>query len=283
MSNGSSSSAAATAAQQFLTAHGWGASGKMLGISKMFQDADLSVIKSGKMIASLRPRGVLSGFLVIAPGRGGEAVFVPPVGAKMAPRMIRMRISEALARDGAIFSAYMHNGTIVVEDVLMFGSSTGLFHKMGFMDRWKTFVPRFCKEWTPDAAIQGVRIRLAEPMCWDSLNTRCVEEGALEGSVIEFIPLGPAARRLIWIPSATDEGPGAAATGPKQIMIARRESAMGPDVYSLRTLEGDKQGAVALVRTLAVSRALKAAVGDEFRVQVAWNKMFERQEILGVV
>jgi hypothetical protein len=198
--------------------------------------------------------------------------------------MIRMRISEALVRDGAIFSAYMHNSVVVVEDVLMFGSSTGLFHKMGFMDRWKMFAPRFCKEWTPDAAIQGVRIRLAELMCWDSLNARCAEEGALEGSVIEFIPLGPGARRLIWIPSATEEGVGcgAAATGPKQIMIARRESAMGPDVYSLRTLEGDKQGPVALVRTLAVSRALKAAVGDEFRVQVAWNKMFERQEILGL-
>ena len=235
----------------------------------------MALLKTTKVAVSFRPRGVLSGFLVIVPELGG-GVFVPPVGAKAPNKFIRMRLGEEVLREGAgaIFSAYQHGQEIVVEDVLMW-MGTSLFHTTGFLERWHTWMPRFTAAWKPDAALQGTTVRFAEPM-----NMATFVAGAQrEGDVVEFIGCGVGARRLVWIPMEE--------VAAKQKMMARREAGMGPDVYSLWTTTATEpnKGRVAcpaLVRTLAVSRALRQMPSDEFDVEVAWNKMFERQEIVGI-
>jgi hypothetical protein len=254
------------AAQTYLTRFGWGAQGKSLGITRMFQDADVAALKSLKAVAALRPRGVLSGFLVIASTPAPTAVFLPPVTGKQQPFVVRMRLAAPLQKEGAIFSAYCDNGDIVVEDVLVWRGKA-LFQSTDFATRWGC-VGELLDMWVPDNVLQGCGIRFSEYMALSEL----VEPA--ERQVVEFIPMAPNTKRMVWVP--TEES--AQAT----TWIARRESLVGPDIFSLWSDKGEKQNHLALVKTLMVSKALRLHPVDEFKVQTAWNKMFERWEILGV-
>lgn len=259
-------------AQAYLTRYGWGAQGKSLGITRMFQDADVAALKSLKAVASLRPRGVLSGFLVIAPATPqcptATCAFLPPVTGKQQPFVIRMRLADSLQKEGAIFSAYSDNGDIVIEDVLVWRGKA-LFQSTGFEERWKT-VGDLLEMWVPDDVLQGCGIRFSEYMALAAL-----QEPA-ERQVVEFVPLAPNMKRMVWVP--TEDGASTTATQ----WIAKRESLIGPDIFTLWSDKGEKQAQLALVRTLATSRALRVHPVDEFRVNTAWNKMFERWEILGI-
>jgi hypothetical protein len=259
------------AAQSYLTRFGWGAQGKSLGITRMFQEADVAVLKSLKAVAALRPRGVLSGFLVIAPPSSQHptpvCAFVPPVTGKQQPFVIRMRLADSLQKEGAIFSAYSDNGDLVIEDVLVWRGKA-LFSSAGFEERWRR-VGEMLELWEPDAVLQGCGIRFSEYMALAAL-----QEPA-EREVVEFVPLNPNMKRMVWVP--TEE----AAKAMTQ-WIAKRESLVGPDIFSLWSDKGEKQPHLGLVRTLGISKMLRLHPVDEFRVNAAWNKMFERWEILGI-
>jgi hypothetical protein len=258
------------AAQAYLTRFGWGAQGKSLGITRMMQDADVAALKSLKAVASLRPRGVLSGFLVIAPATPAHptpvAAFLPPITGKQQPFAVRMRLDPVLQKEGAIFSAYSDNGDIVIEDVLVWRGKA-LFQTADFATRWD-YVGDLLEMWAPDNALQECGIRFSEYMALGEL-----KEPA-ERQVVEFVPVAPNMKRMVWVP--TEEG--AKAT----TWIARRETLVGPDIFSLWSEKGEKQAQLALVRTLAVSKALRLHPVDEFKVHSAWNRMFERWEILGI-
>jgi hypothetical protein len=227
-------------------------------ISKLFQDSDIAALKTTKAVATLRPRGILSGYLVIA----DTIQFVPPPTAKQTPISLRMRIASDM-RD-IVFSAYMENGDIVIEDVLVW---RGKQLTTGFEERWK-YVGDFATSWQPDGSLQGCTVRFAEYTSLAEL------QEPSERQVVEFVPLTPNTKRLDWIPVAE--------AAAKTIWIAKREGLVGPDIFSLWCpTTGEKQG-MALVRTLAVSRGLRQHPVDEFRVQTVWNKMFERWEILGI-
>ena len=60
------------AAEEYVGNNGWGARGKTLGISRMYSEngADKALIRKEKVVASLRPRGILSGFLAVVPNLG---------------------------------------------------------------------------------------------------------------------------------------------------------------------------------------------------------------------
>lgn len=248
-------------AQTYLSRWGWGAQGKSLGITRMFQDADVAALKSQKAVAALRPRGVLSGFLVICPN---VCVFIPPVTGKLQPFLVRMRL-DPVQKEGAIFSAYSDNGDLVIEDVLVWRGKP-VFQTMPFDERWR-LVGELLEMWEPDAALQGCGIRFTE-----YLPLMGLPEPA-ERQVVEFVPIAANTKRMVWVPTET-----AAATA----WIAKRETLVGPDIFTLWSDKGEKQTQLALVRTLAVSKALRLHPVDEFRVNAAWNKMFERWEILGV-
>jgi hypothetical protein len=255
------------AAQACLTRFGWGAQGKSLGITRMFQDADVAVLKSLKAVASLRPRGVLSGFLVIAPTPQPGCVFIPPITGKMQPFSLRMRIAEPLQNEGAIFSAYNDNGDLVIEDVLVWRGKS-LFHTTPFDERWNR-IGDLLECWTPDPVLQGCTIRVAE---YTAL--REISEPA-ERQVIEFVPLTPNTKRMVCV--LTED------TVKPTTWIAKRETLIGPDIFSLWSEKGEKQTHLALVRTLATSKLMRLHPVDEFRVNTVWNKMFERWEIISIV
>jgi len=66
--------------------------------------------------------------------------------------------------------------------------------------------------------------------------------------------------------------------------VAKKESGMGPDVYAI--WRGEERLGLALVRTLAVSRALRLAITEgrtEIGVRAELNKSFEKYEILGLM
>jgi hypothetical protein len=228
-------------------------------VSKLFQDSDVASLKTMKAVVAMRPRGVLSGHLVIAQG----CTFVPNANSKQQPVTVRMRLSFAYGP--TVFSAYMDNGDIVIEDTLVWDGK--VVAAAGFEERWN-YVGNLVKSWQPDEALQGCSIRLAE---YKSLLEMPEPE---DRQVVEFVPLAPNTKRLVWIPTMD--------LAKATVWIARRETLIGPDIFSLWCpATGEKQGQ-ALVRTLATSKVLRQHPVDEFRVNAAWNKMFERWEICGI-
>ena len=127
-------------AESILTDYQWGANGKFLGISRMFKEEDLYSLEKGKFVASLRPRGVLSGFLVIAPN-ADYAVYIPPLSAKIGPKRIRMRIKPF--EKVSIFSVYWSDAKhLILEDVLVWDGEPVWFSK-SFELRWNTLMKEF--------------------------------------------------------------------------------------------------------------------------------------------
>lgn len=267
-------------AERYLGHADLGTQGKMLGISKMFQDRDVAMLKMKKAVATLRPRGVLSGFLAILPSLRA-AVYIPPTGGKVPATVLRLRLSEDVWQQGAILSCYWDDGVLILEDVLQWGGKRTWATKT-FEQRWTEDMQAFCDAWMPDDALSGCTIRLADYVSLDQLESQTL----LPSHVLEFIWVEDVGmRRFIWVPDrnagATESG-AAVGTADVQRMVARRESTVGPDIFSLWTPSGERLPQIALVRTLAVSRALRLHVGDEFYVKTTWNKMFERHEILGI-
>ena len=284
---------AASLATAFLGRYGWGAQGRMLGISRMFQPNDVTVLKIQTVVCSQRPRGVLSGFLAIAPSLG-HAVYIPPIGGKIPARSIRMRISEEILQDGgAILSAYWDGPTLVLEDVLVWKGQP-VWQTQTFQDRWMRCMQSLNRLWQPDDLLQGCTIRFAEYMSLDQLEKPDAKDATRE--VLEFVPTQPNTKRMIWLPNTEEE------EADHQILVAHREVAIGPDVFSVwrqaaataaeapeaptpvtEVLEVSERLGIAYIRSLAISRQLRQYVGDVFRVKTTWHKGFERHEIVGIV
>lgn len=256
-------------ATQYISKFGFGSQGRMLGISKMFQDSDMNLIRRQKVVATYRPRGVLSGFLAVVPSLRAT-VWIPPVAGKMTSRILRMRFSDTVLRNGAVFSCYWEQGsknTLVLEDLLAYNNQP-LWQTQTFAQRCE-ILRQVCNEFQPDGILQGFEVRLAEYMALDQLQT------PTDRDVVEFVPNVANSKRLIWLP--VEE----ANCGEQKItMLAKRETLIGPDIFTL--WRGDSRIGMAAVRTIAISSALRLKSGEEFEVQTVWNKMFERHEIVGV-
>ena len=292
-------------AEEFCGAYGWGARGKYIGISRMLGDSDKQHISRGKVFGSTRPRGILSGFLVIAPSLR-YAVYLPPIAAKVGPQRIRMRISESIQHSGAIFSAFMtRDKRVVIEDVLVW-NKTPVWLTTTFEKRWNTCMAQFAKEeFKNDVSLQGFGIEFAKYVPIAELT----EPDSY--TVLEFIPDAPNHKRMIWIPQKGTEysapsvvtheqketdkeshesdspivekpkvnpNPKSVSHGPK---YARKETALGPDVYSVWDKETKARLGLALVRTLATSRFLRQETAEEIDVRAEWNRQFEKWEIMG--
>ncbi len=252
---------------QFITSYGWGAQGKMLGISRMFQENDLNLLKKMQCVASTRPRGVLSGFLAIVPVTK-QVVYLPPIGGKIPAKPIRMRIAEEVFRDGAILSCYWEDSDLILEDVLVW-RGTSVWQTVKFQERWNVYMKYFSDAWQPDKALQGCTVRCTE---YQSLEQLQKPEGR---EVIEFVPDSPNTKRLIWVPTEEME------TKSYEEHIVKREAAIGPDIFSVWSKTQERLG-IAYIRTLAMSKLLRLHPVNEFSVKTQWNKMFERHEILGL-
>jgi hypothetical protein len=254
-------------AVQFLAKYGWGSQGRILGISRMFQENDVAFLKKTQCLASYRPRGILSGFLAIIPSLQ-MSVYIPPLGGKTPARQIRMRLSHELLRDGAILSCFWDGADLVLEDVLMW-RGTNLWQTTTFQNRWNIYMKEFTSHYQPDDALQAHIIRFTEYMSLEQL------QKPENRDVVEFIPNTPNNKRLVWVP--TDESE----LKSFEEHIVRREATIGPDIFSVWSPTAERLG-IAYIRTLAMSRLLRLHPIQEFKVQTQWSKIFERHEIMGI-
>lgn len=305
-------------AEEFCGKHGWGVRGKQFSVSRMFSQNDMSCIGRGQWVASHRPRGILSGFLAIVPILG-YAVYLPPVSSISRsggpsgnmPRRIRMQLSDRVLSEGALFSAYITRAnTMVLEDVLVWENKP-VWCTQSFSERWGSCMKQFLeREWIADLQIQGMSIEFAK---YTSI-ANVVEPDTHH--VVEFVPYSHSTKRLIWIPSRegvsvslppppplsppsplplsqslpspvvtpvappseslTSTSP-ALPTSSVSTFYAKKEAGMGPDVYAVWQ-NGERLG-VGLVRTLAVSRALRLANKESLCIHAIYNKQFEKWEI----
>ena len=273
-------------AEEYCGRFGWGARGKYIGISRMMNDNDKSALSQGTLVAAVRPRGILSGFLAIVPNLE-YAVFLPPIAAKIGPQRIRMRLSDTVKEKGAIFSAYiMRDKTMVLEDILVWQEKSVWFTEP-FKQRWNNTMNAFVTEhWKEDSHLQGLSMTLATYMPLVTI------QEPEQGCVIEFIPNQPNQKRMIWIgqqttqksPQVTPTGTSTSVNKTDVKFTVKKEAGMGPDVYAI--FKNDERMGVALVRTLNVSRALRAAVADKaemIAVSAVHNKQFDKYEIVSVL
>ena len=276
-------------AEEYCGRFGWGARGKYIGISRMMNDNDKILLSQGMMMATVRPRGILSGFLAIVPSQE-YAVFLPPIAAKIGPQRIRMRLSDSIKDKGAIFSAYMtREKTMILEDILVWQEKSVWFTDT-FRTRWNQLLSTFVVEkWREDTELQGCQISLAT---YSSLGTLTQPESS---SVIEFVPNAANQKRLIWLGSASKptaslpqtqtqtQTQTPAAPIAENVFTVKKEAGMGPDVYAIFK-NGERLG-LAMVRTLAVSRALRSAIekSETVRVAAVLNKQFEKWEVTSVL
>lgn len=282
-------------AEEYLGSFGWGARGKTIGISRMMNDADKEQLSRSKVFASTRPRGILSGFLTIVPGLG-YAVYLPPVAAKIGPQRIRMRLSERVLRDGAIFSAYTtRDKRIIVEDILVWAGDS-VWHRKTFEDRWNKLLREFvARDFVNDPVLQhGYAVELANHMPVQTIGE------PEDGQLLEFIPNSANQKRWIWMPSArmSERTPTpqimptpTAVVGPRPNRPAvvsdaavehtvRKETSLGPDVYSV--WKGDERLGTALIRTLSISKQLRLSSAEAIHVRTEWNRQFEKWEVVEV-
>ena len=214
------------------------------------------------------------------------------------PVPLRMRLTEEVRRGGFIASAYFHKGDYVVEDMLVWKDEPSFYCKT-FPERW-AYVQEFFRTLRPDSVLQGGRLVPASYTIPSAVES-------IEG-VTEWVPFSPNQKRLIFVPervvpqkatatataTATAATAAAASTATKpsgplpskrptgsEPVFARRDPA-GPDVYQL--WRGKSHLGQALVRTLAVSKALRTAVPSDLGlpVSVELNKAFAKWEITGV-
>jgi len=254
--------------EEYIGQFGWGAQGR-IGISRMFTEQDKLTMCKDNVVASYRPRGILSGFLAVVP-QLNHAVYIPHNTSKLQPIRVRMRLSDDILREGAVFSAYLTRDKILMlEDVIVWGRKI-IWTKLTFSERWTQYMNRFFQEFKPDLELQGgITVK---PVAYCAL--QLLKEPS-EFQIVEFVPNTANTKRIIWMP--TKIATPVPTTCVSTSYLAKREVSIGPDVYSL--WKGDERLGLALVRTLEISRALRLANQEELKVDAEWNKQFDKWEI----
>jgi hypothetical protein len=277
-------------AEEFIGKHGFGSRGKHISISRVLNPTDLSQLQSHQHVCAYRPRGILSGFLVIHPELQ-YVVYLPPAASKLQPQRFYTRINPCILEYGLIASAYLYNKQVVIEDLLAIDGH--ILWSRAFSERWKRLKQFLENELRNDPFLQGG---------YSLTSTSYMPLGSLvepsDDKVIEFVACGSGGqKRMIWIPmrdgtGATvstgvplaTSGSGSEYGSGKSKHVAKQEAGMGPDVYTV--YDGETKLGIALVRTLLASRGLRlafAAGGQEtIRVNTQFNKQFDKWEILDV-
>jgi len=256
-------------AEHYAGSFGWGtALGKTNSISRIMKNEDMAARFNQKMVVSTRSRGVLSGFLVIVPSTN-NIVFLQPVQYKKRPIRIRMRIAESIKEHGLVFSAYISGSTLCIEDVVVWKNEDVWNHNT-FTER-REYLNDFSRGFQQDSALQGFTISISQTISLDEFTEPA------PGIIVEFIPDKEGQKRMLWIPEQkAKEEPIVTDTHH----LAKRETAIGPDVFSI--WRGEERLGLGMVRTLAISRSLRAFPSETIPINTTWNKQFEKWEILSV-
>lgn len=276
-----------------------------------FQSKHLPALKRDVWFALQRPADKSrTGLLVLWPERKCCVYITSPPSPTITPRvaLLRLRVDPQFLATGTgmtIFAATLSPATrkLWLEDVLLW-KGRSVAAEESFMARWT-----LCAQWLEhycmvDARlVSGLTIQMAN---WASLQSVNPE------GVWEFQSNDPGRRRLLWIVRHRDSpalaGLSAPSTPASAIMVAAGAGAGaepepltlpaapllevgplvaiatrsgGPDQWTLTAAEGVSLGR-ALIRTLAVSSALRCAKTDTVRLEVEWNSVFKKWEARGV-
>ena len=231
---------------------------------------NLQSLARGKYVVSQRPRGVLSGFLAILPQ--GTTVYLPPISGKIGPKRIKLRHS---VEKGAIFSAYWFQTTLILEDVLVWNSEPVWFQS-SFQERWQ-IMQTFLTSYYHKDPVQGIELRFAEYQSLGSLKQ------PVDNMVIEFVPNEPRQKRLIWSQDRKTQPRLRIKAEVKNIVefTARKDASAGPDVYTV--YRGAEKLGYGVVKTLAISKALRAATDTDIKIDAVWSEQFHKWEIKQVL
>lgn len=263
--------------------------------SSPFQSKHVPSLKRNTWFALKRPADrTRTGLLCVWPDNqccvyiSGEQ----PTAKRPMPRvaLLRLRVDPqffALGTGLTVFAASLSAAArrLWVEDTLVWKGRN--------ITNDETFTTRFrmASQWLEHYCIldprliSGIDIEMAR---WEPLD-RVVPSGVWELQADEA-----GRRRLLWIANHADTTfdstithvpatatPATAAAVPKLdggplIAIATREA--GPDQWALTSADGVSLGK-ALIRTLAVSSALRSMKSPVTRVEVAWNSSFQKWEV----
>lgn len=266
-------------AQEFYEKHAGGVGSR----GRILNNSDLALLQTSQFVCAYRPRGILSGFLMIHPDIP-FAVYLYPPSSKLKAQRIRLRMNPCIHEKGMILSAYIcntpykQNKKLVIED-LIYANGTNVWNSQGFIQRWKllkTYMEHLCD----DPYFQDFTISFTSYM---SIKTASLAEPSND-SILEFVPCEPRGglKRLIWVPTRSTAAD--AVTATENIYHAKRDISLNPDVYILYDTAGTKLGN-ALLRTLVVSKALREAfvsTPEYVPVYTQFNKQFDKWEIMGV-
>jgi len=229
---------------------------------RLWTTTDATFLTTRIFYAGTRPRGVLSGLFVITT-LSEPAQFYSISGIKD----VRLRLNDSFYEDGrTVFLAYEHDTILMLEDVLVW-KGKNVWNSESFQTRWDLF-SEFLKEYMPDLELQGIKLSIA---VYVSLKDMKIPP---EGYLVEFIPNQSRQKRLIVMVEAE--------IAKEITWIATRETARGPDVYSVAKTGSTESEGIACVQSLAVSRALRLMKEDSFRVNCKWHERFKKWEIVEV-
>lgn len=275
---------------------------RSLRVSRIMQESDLSIMKLNQGSLVVRPRGVVSGYLVVTEF---SSVYVPFKGR---PEQIRLRLSDDV-RKGTIFMAQRTTQGLVLEDVMVWKGDLVWLHKT-FPDRWSLLRQFFATHVVLDPVLQRLSVK---PVSFSTAPPAFDVK-----SVLEWIPHGAGQRRLLFVPNGeptvTPVSTVATVTIPtntmtyapnkveeselldeiavepvtevtveppvsSKIILAKRDIS-GPDVFQL--WRGTEALGMALIRTMAVSKAMRLHKGEDIPVEAIFNGKFKKWEIMSV-
>lgn len=240
--------------------------------SRMYNDYDLENFAKYKYFAKYRPRGVLSGLLVIKDDKT-PIEFIQQNKPKLS---LKFRFDKSLTEKGPlIFYGYIssssdkENQTFIIEDLFFF-ENVNYYQTKNFDDRWKTIQRIFTnpKLFVQDTILSNnIKIECAN---YCSLSELKKPE---EHIVLEMIPNNKNMKRVIVLLEKEDD---------TVIMIAEKILGKGPDLFFLKDETKDEYlEKIAGIQSLEISKALRNATTA--KVKCIYNEKFEKFVIVEVL
>lgn len=241
--------------------------------SRMYNDYDLENFAKYKYFAKYRPRGVLSGLLVIK-DKTSPIEFIQQNKPKIS---LKFRFDESLTEKGPlIFYTYLTNGsvdkstqTLIIEDLFLF-ENVNYYQTKNFDDRWKTIQRIFTN---PKLFVQDTILS-------NNMKIECANYYSLaelkkpeENIVLEMIPNNKNMKRVIVLLEKEDNS---------IIMLAEKIIGKGPDLFFLKDETKDEYlEKIAGIQSLEISKALRNTTTA--KVKCIYNEKFEKFVIVEVL
>ena len=240
--------------------------------SRMYNDYDLENFAKYKYFAKYRPRGVLSGLLVIK-DNSSPIEFLQQNRPKIT---MHFRFDKSLTEKGPmIFYSYIVSSsdrsiqTLIIEDLFLF-ENVNYYQTKNFDDRWKTIQSIF----------SNPKLFVQDTILSNNMKIECANYVSLselkkpeENIVLEMVPNNKNMKRVIVLLEKEDDS---------VIMIAEKIVGKGPDLFFLKDEKKDEyMEKIAGIQSLEISKTLRKA--KTAKVKCIYNEKFEKFVIVEVL